>query len=729
MDNKASPVEERALTNAIERAATVASINDSLDRNQLLAEQLKKASVDKRFAKTASAAFNKRLTVLIFKKTADEHKTDPFQLTDADTVYRLVAGEEPETKTAAAAGFVMGMESNTDTQMDKAASAKADPLPNLWEHRVSHEVVEKHIASLLDKHAHILFHKMKDLEKDEEAFDKKAAAVASYFKDTEYDYDFSTAVNLHGDALKDALKGHVPDYIQFEKTANFAIKPAKAIFDKVASLLADKEKLEAEKKEFQEYATSLVEFGATATRFGNALQMAKTAAPQPQQPVPQPPAQIANPNVPAVVNNQILPAHVQMPTNQLGLNPYNYAQAQAQLAQALAAQRSAQRNYDQMRESPGQQQFEATMGFMGSAAPDIVLGAPATLLAAATNLNKTVYDAGFSTLTNAYNMYSTGLSSVHPGDVLDADFLVRDRYHDRMMAWSDMTADPQFSMYPAEQVWNAVNKAMNMDLSLERPDRREVLRAYVGQLLAQNNRMSTADIAALAQTIRGMESSQGNAAAQAAARGEALADKEHKDLPSLLDPMAGIRTDKIEDFVSKSLDDLRSAEKDYANTMHEINRAQVDEAKTDLDKAKEKSKTKEREGETAAKDLLRSIVGEQERVDRENQRLTNEYQKQLAQTNMANARIQAANDTKEQQWDAKVRQAIINKVLSGAGKGSPKAQITIDQQGRQVVRVPRGYWYRGRLLYDIRPRTFERLVNDIKNDPARLAQLGVPSQP
>ena len=86
MDNKASPVEERALTNAIERAATVASINESLDRNQLLAEQLKKASVDKRFAKTASAAFNKRLTVLIFKKTADEHKTDNFQLTDADTV-------------------------------------------------------------------------------------------------------------------------------------------------------------------------------------------------------------------------------------------------------------------------------------------------------------------------------------------------------------------------------------------------------------------------------------------------------------------------------------------------------------------------------------------------------------------------------------------------------------------------------------------------------------------
>ena len=50
----------------------------------------------------------------------------------------------------------------------------------------------------------------------------------------------------------------------------------------------------------------------------------------------------------------------------------------------------------------------------------------------------------------------------------------------------------------------ATQKAMDMDTTLERPDRREVLRSYVAQLLAQNNRLSTADIAALAQTLRGL---------------------------------------------------------------------------------------------------------------------------------------------------------------------------------------------------------------------------------
>ena len=100
MENKVSPYEERQLTNAIERAATVASVNESLDRNQLLVDQLKKASVDPKFAKTASQAFNKRLTVLTFKKTADEHKADTFELSDPELVYKMMTNGA-ETKVAA----------------------------------------------------------------------------------------------------------------------------------------------------------------------------------------------------------------------------------------------------------------------------------------------------------------------------------------------------------------------------------------------------------------------------------------------------------------------------------------------------------------------------------------------------------------------------------------------------------------------------------------------------
>ena len=119
-DNRVTPMEERALTNAIERAATVASINKDLDRNQLLVNQLKKASIDPKFAKTASQAFNKRLTVLTFQKTADEHKADSFQLTDADTVYNMLAGETPVIEKAAS--FKLSVENTFDTVMDKAAS-------------------------------------------------------------------------------------------------------------------------------------------------------------------------------------------------------------------------------------------------------------------------------------------------------------------------------------------------------------------------------------------------------------------------------------------------------------------------------------------------------------------------------------------------------------------------------------------------------------------------------
>ena len=67
MENKISSSDERKLTNAIESAAILASNDSARDRNQLLADELKKEGVDSRFAKVASCAFNKRVTVLTFK--------------------------------------------------------------------------------------------------------------------------------------------------------------------------------------------------------------------------------------------------------------------------------------------------------------------------------------------------------------------------------------------------------------------------------------------------------------------------------------------------------------------------------------------------------------------------------------------------------------------------------------------------------------------------------------
>lgn len=669
MDNKASPMEERALTNAIERAATVASINEGLDRNQLLADQLKKNSVDPKFAKTASAAFNKRLTVLTLKKADDEHKADPFALTDADTVYRLVSGETPEIKVASAIPYTMDIET-ASAPMEKAASVSID-APELWEHRVDADIVERHIEGLLDKHAHIFAERVADISRFENQVDAEAREVASEFEKKAFDFDFTTAVNIHGDKLKDALTGYVPENVSFERTCEHAITPSKPIFKKVAALIADKQKLEEDKQFLDEYGTSLVEFSNTAKRFGDAMLMAKTAAPKPT--IPQP----VNPNLPARVQQQPDPT---LPMNKVDLANARYQAAQQAQSTAAAQLALAQQNYNQMRQNPQDAYNEANVEFFGGALPNVLAGGGASLLAAATNLQKSVYDAGLSTLSNAYNMYQTGKGGANPSDVLDADFLVRDRYHDRMMAWSDMTADPQFSMYPAEEVWNAVNKAMNIDMSLERPDRREVLRAYVGQLLAQNNRVSTADIAALATTLKGLEATGGNAAAMAAASANALPSVERKELPALKDPLAGIKTDKLEDFARDSIERAKESEKAYNTIMHDLAKDDEDRAKKELDSAKQRADRMDEAVFRAGERQQDANVALAESIDRENQRLQNEYQKQLESVNRQNAQIGYQNTIAGEKWDKDLRKA----VLDGLGY-----RLQIDRNNGGVYYVDR----------------------------------------
>ena len=705
MDNKASPVEERALTNAIERAATVASINESLDRNQLLAEQLKKASVDKRFAKTASAAFNKRLTVLIFKKTADEHKTDNFQLTDADTVYRLVSGEEPEIKEASAAPFSMGIENNEAGFIEKSASISVKDQPVLWEHRVAPEVVEKHILSLMEKHASIFRARIAAHNKAEEAYTKQAAEIASHFKDTEYDFDFTTAVNLHGDKLQNALSGHIPDYIQFTKTANYAIQPDKEIFKKIASLIKEKERLEEEDKFLADYAASLAEFSKTAAMFGDAMHLIKFAATIPNAPVPAAPAALPAP---------VMPPGVAVPVNQVMLAQQNYGNAQNAAALAAARATQAEQNYDRNYPTFEDRVGGLTMSYLGSAIPDALTGGAATLLAAATNMNKAIYDAGASTLSNAYNLYQSGLGSVHPADVLDADFLTRERYHDRMMAWSDMTADPQFAAYPAEQVWDAVNKAMNLDLSLERPDRREVLRAYVAQLLAQNNRVTTADVAALAQTIRGMEESKGNAAALAALRGEVLPDKEHKPLPDLKDPLAGIKTDKIEDFAKQRYEAAANAEKDYVSGWRELTKERADELRNSRTKAREERDKANAAAEKAREKMLDTAVRAQEQHDADARRQQEAHQRAIDTAAERQLQIDYRNEVARENWDARLQERVLRAMGGHIAQRTPNGRpFVADAQGNFMMSM----------------RDLETAVQNAAASPAQRDAYNMPPRP
>ena len=143
---------------------------------------------------------------------------------------------------------------------------------------------------------------------------------------------------------------------------------------------------------------------------------------------------------------------------------------------------------------------------LGMAAPQIAYASGRALMNTA--------DAGFANAAAMRNAVDNGMS---PGKVLDSQFLIKDRYRDRMMGWSDMTADPLFSMYPSEQVFMATQKAMDLDPALERSDKREMLRTMVGKLLAQNNRLSDADIAAAANTLHSLQGADLNQAQEAAA--------------------------------------------------------------------------------------------------------------------------------------------------------------------------------------------------------------------
>ena len=542
-DNRVSPMEERALTNAIERAATVASINKDLDRNQLLVNQLKKASIDPKFAKTASQAFNKRLTVLTFQKTADEHKADSFPLTDGDVVYNMMLGETPVIEKATS--FNMSIESSFEPSMEKAASEKA-PVLNRYEKNVSMETFEKHLETMMDKYAGAIYELNGIKSKLADKLEKEADEVASIFKQAHYDYDFTTAVNLYGDKLKEAIGDKLDKAASFVPTSKFVIKPQKAIFEKVAQLMEDRDSLEAITKFEDDFVAGVTEFCKSAAKFGEDVHMLKFAGP---------------------------------------------------ISDAVSAARTADDEYARMAaHGAGTGAWQAR----ANAALDVLGGGIAGGIEGGINSINNIVGASRAALGNARALYAAGNNvSISPGDLLDAAFLTKDRYRDRLLAWSDMSADPQLALYPSEQVFQATNKAMDMDTSLERPDQRELLRTQVAQLLAQNNRASTADIAALAATLKALSSARPNAAIAADTAVQALEDKKAPERPELEKIVGeyGNKTDALHDLVT-------GAQTDFDNQMKALDAIDA-EARKDY----KEELGKKRDAATTAKGNVSKVTG------------------------------------------------------------------------------------------------------------------------
>jgi hypothetical protein len=126
-----------------------------------------------------------------------------------------------------------------------------------------------------------------------------------------------------------------------------------------------------------------------------------------------------------------------------------------------------------------------------------------------------------------------------------------------------MSADPVLSKYDPEELFMAVQKAMDTVPALERPDQREMLRTYVSQLLPQNGRQSLADLSALATTEKALAASPGTLQSDAAAVVEGMPKETapQVDVPNALSTALNI-TNKIDGSVKIDAEKLIGASKE-----------------------------------------------------------------------------------------------------------------------------------------------------------------------
>ena len=586
MENKISSSDERKLTNAIESAAILASNDTARDRNQLLADELKKEGVDSRFAKVASCAFNKRVTVLTFKKTADEHKADPFELTDGDKVLELMTGEALEKAAAlTAADFEITV---TGAPMEKAASAAA-PARACFEDTVDYDRLVKHVENVMTKNAAAIYEvlqKQRDVEAAAESLSKE---LANHFtKNAGASYAFSSLVNHYGERFQNAIQDKLPENTDWTKTAEDAVLFNDPVFTKAAKLIETHEANENLKAVLDKYGEGLTEFCKAAAMLGDFVQKAESGF-----------AKMAAPNVIAETAKELLP-----------------------LPQAY-----------------------------GSAA-----------LGAADNLISGVGNTAGNAFSNAYALYQAGNAAhMAPNEIMDADFLTKDRYRDRLLGWSDMTADPQFSMYPAEQVFLATQKAMDMDTTLERPDKREVLRSYVAQLLAQNNRLSTADVAALAQTLRGLTSADEHGAQQIAVKSvKGMDETKAPEMPTLKPVIEGKRDLKGEERANAAFETIDKAREDFAK---------------DVDKQRE-SEGKERDKEEKAQEAANKAKADADKNRIAVQNARNKFLTDVAGIQIGGYNRATGQITYRTSAGARIGQDIVDNILANAEAANlvPKLQ-------------------------------------------------------
>lgn len=428
MENIISIQDEHKLTRAIEKAASLASIDTNSDRNVLLANILVEDAVPARFAKVAANAFNKRLTVLTFKKTADENRAASFPLADPQKVYNIVAGEKASLSNNTV-NKVASIEIVPKTEgIKKSASNISINLQPKYEDVASIDRFNTHVNGMLDKHAAIYSSYVGKLNSLRTEIDKNKNKISDYFsKDANVDKDLPNAIQYFGSDLSLLISEEIINKVPFKKFASKGIYKESYINNLIKSTLSKVAAYKDMYKFIDAYKKELTILSKAAQSFGQ---------------------DIENIRKNAFLKKQADPLTTFKNLSSLALTSGVTAKNIAETQQTAL-------------EGATSDWVNTIIGFHNAA-------------------------------KNPKGDYNKAL---------DADFLNKDRMRDRLLAWSDLSADPVLASYPSEDVFMAASDIMNTHPRMEEASNRNLLKANVIQYLLQNKRLSTADIAAISTIL------------------------------------------------------------------------------------------------------------------------------------------------------------------------------------------------------------------------------------
>ena len=205
------------LTNDIEKAASIALASEQ-DRSEILAKQLTTDNIPKYLDKTATQAYNRRISVATIGRRKEEDKADDFPLADFNKVAALRGHEEGLAKAASVehTPFVFQIHK---PEMKKVASAPViqKPLKDI----TPLEVIDK-IQNYLQKEAAAFENQQYEYLKEDEqlrSMVKRAAEMLS--ADTKTSKLLST---VYGDTYTKLFTGKISEEA-LKKHASYAILP------------------------------------------------------------------------------------------------------------------------------------------------------------------------------------------------------------------------------------------------------------------------------------------------------------------------------------------------------------------------------------------------------------------------------------------------------------------------------------------------------------------------